>query len=107
MNRDTDHQLCSGECPIKKTAEVLDGKWTTLIIRELLSGKKRYSDFQKVLPDISAKMLRARLREREAQNIASRTVHQTVPPTTEYELTPLGHQLNQVLTAMADFGQKL
>jgi DNA-binding HxlR family transcriptional regulator len=98
---------CDDECPIKKTAEVIEGRWTTLVIRELLPGKKRFSEIQRALTGISPKVLTARLRLLERRQLITRTVFATVPPTTEYELTPLGHQLEAVLNAMADFGQQL
>jgi len=99
--------LCDSECPIKKTSAILEGKWTNLIVRELLSGKKRYHEFQRALPDISPKMLAVRLKHLEKNLIITRTVFPTIPPSTEYEFTPLGQQLHQVMQAMADFGEKL
>lgn len=98
---------CDDECPIKKTADVIEGRWTTLVIRELLPGKKRFSEIQRALTGISPKVLTARLRLLERRQVLTRTVFATVPPTTEYELTPLGRHLEAVLDAMADFGQQL
>ena len=48
---------CDDECPIKKTAIIIEGKWTTLVIRELLPGKKRFSEIQRALTGISPKVL--------------------------------------------------
>ncbi len=100
-------EVCDDECPIKKTADVMEGRWTTLVIRELLPGKKRFSEIQRALAGISPKTLTARLRLLERRGLLTRTVFPTVPPKTEYELTPLGHQLEAVLNAMADFGERL
>ena len=100
-------EVCDDECPIKKTADVIEGRWTTLVIRELLPGKKRFSEIQKALTGISPKVLTARLRLLERRELLTRTVYPTVPPKTEYELTPLGRQLEAVLDAMATFGQQL
>jgi len=100
-------EVCDEECPIKKTADVIEGRWTTLVIRELLPGKKRFSQIQRALAGISPKVLTARLRLLERRQLLTRTVFATVPPTTEYELTPLGRQLEAVLDAMAEFGQQL
>ena len=97
---------CDDECPVKKTAEVIEGKWTTLVIRELLSGKKRYSEIQRALEGISPKVLTSRLRLLEERKLVTRTVYATVPPTTEYELTNIGNKLKGVLDAMAKFGQE-
>jgi len=95
---------CDQGCPIKKTALIIEGKWTTLVIRELLSGKKRYSHLQRALQGISPKVLSARLRMLEEKKLISRTVFATVPVTTEYQLTELGLKLQGVLLAMAEFG---
>ncbi len=98
---------CDDECPIKATAEIIEGKWTTLVVRELLSGKKRYSEIQKALEGISPKVLSARLRMLEGKKLVTRTVYPTVPPTTEYELTSMGRKLEKVLGEMAQFGNEL
>jgi DNA-binding HxlR family transcriptional regulator len=100
-------EVCDDECPIKKTADVIEGRWTTLVIRELLPGKKRFSEIQRALTGISPKVLTARLRLLERRQILTRAVFATVPPTTEYELTPLGRRLESVLNAMAEFGEQL
>ena len=101
------HESCDADCPVKKTAEIIDGKWTTLIIRDLLSGKKRYSELLKSLGGISPKMLAARLRYLEEKGIVSRKLYPTVPPKTEYQLTELGMELKQVVIAMDKFGRNL
>lgn len=98
---------CSVDCPVQKTAKLIEGKWTTLIVRDLLSGKKRYSELQRSLEKISPKLLAARLRMLEKYRLVERTVYPTVPATTEYELTPLGRKLEKVIVAMSEFGQLL
>ena len=100
-------EACDEQCPIKKTSEILEGRWTTLVIRELLPKKKRFSEIQRALDGISPKVLTARLRLLERRGILTRTVFATVPPTTEYELTALGRSLEDVLLAMASFGERL
>jgi len=97
---------CDQGCPIKKTALIIEGKWTTLVIRELLSGKKRYSHLHRALQGISPKVLSSRLRMLEEKKLISRTVFATVPVTTEYQLTELGLKLQPVLLAMAEFGSQ-
>ena len=95
---------CDSGCPVQRTAKILDGKWTTLIVRDLIGGKKRYSELQRSLSGISPRLLAARLRLLEQHGMLTRTVYPTVPPTTEYELTTLGHGLRNVIKAMAKFG---
>ena len=97
---------CDGTCPVQRTAKILDGKWTTLIVRDLIGGKKRYSELQRGLSGISPRLLAARLRLLEQHGILTRTVYPTVPPTTEYALTTLGFGLRDVIEAMAKFGQR-
>jgi DNA-binding HxlR family transcriptional regulator len=97
----------SPACPVGIAAEVLSGKWTLLIIRELLEGKKRYSQLESALQGISPKMLTARLRLLEAEKLLTRKVYATVPPKTEYRLTGLGRELEKVIASMALFGSLL
>ncbi|HHI79725.1 MAG TPA: transcriptional regulator [Planctomycetes bacterium] len=98
---------CDPTCPVKKTAEIVGTKWTTLIIRDLLTGTKRYSQLKRSLKGISPKMLSDRLRMLSKRGMIQRRVLDTNPPTTEYSLTPLGKQLEGVIQAMAAFGEKL
>ena len=98
---------CDEYCPVRKTSEIIDGKWTTLIVRDLLSGKKRYSELLRSLEGVSPKMLAARLRELEARGILTREVFPTVPEKTEYSLTKLGLKLKDVDLAMDKFGRNV
>jgi len=106
-DRIVENQQCNEDCPVKETANIIDGKWTTQIVRELLGGKKRYSEIQKALNGISPKVLTTRLRMLQQYKLLTRTVYATVPPTTEYELTNLGQKLESVIYAMAEFGVEL
>ena len=98
---------CDSACPVRKTAGIIEHKWTTLIVRDLLSGKKRYSELARSLAGISPKVLSQRLQALERNRIIARTVYPTVPPMTEYELTELGRNLEPVLLAMETFGRLL
>ncbi len=96
---------CESSCPVAKTAALLEGKWTTRIIRDLLPGKKRYSELQRSLSGISPKVLADRLRFLEQKGLIAKTVYPVVPPHTEYELTiACGYGLRVVIEAMAQFG---
>jgi DNA-binding HxlR family transcriptional regulator len=98
---------CNAGCPVQATAQIVEHKWATLIIRDLLSGKKRFSELEQSLGSISPKILSERLRELEAKQLITRSVYPTVPPTTDYELTALGKELEAVIRAMQDFGNLL
>ncbi|VVT04782.1 helix-turn-helix domain-containing protein [Hoeflea sp. EC-HK425] len=99
--------ICDEDCPVAKASEVLSGKWTTLIVRDLLSGKKRYSELQRSLSGISPRMLAARLSMLEDAGLVTKTIYPTVPPKTEYELTAEGRRIEPVIVAMASFGTGL
>lgn len=99
--------ICDAGCPVRKTADILDGKWTTLIIRELLSGVKRFSELLRAIGGISPKMLTARLKMLEENGLVRKKIYPVIPPKTEYSLTPLGRELESVIAAMALFGRKL
>lgn len=106
-NADLFPEPCDANCPVRKTSEIIDGKWTTLIVRDLLSGKKRYTELLRSLDGISPKMLAARLKYLEENGILSREQFPTVPPKTEYQLTKLGLKLKDVVLAMDKFGRNL
>ncbi|WP_067847276.1 winged helix-turn-helix transcriptional regulator [Nocardia lijiangensis] len=96
---------CSG-CGVERTLKVLDGKWTTLIVRELLSGPKRFGDLRTALGSPSAKTLTDRLRALEHQRILTRTVYAEVPPRVVYRLTEDGESLSGILYAMLKWGEE-
>ncbi len=98
---------CNDNCPVRRTAQIIDGKWTTQIVRDLLPGKKRYSELLAGLPGISPKILAQRLRMLEDEGLITKTTYAEVPPRTEYALTPLGLQLKGVIWAMSQFGEAL
>ncbi len=91
-------------CPIERALLVLDGKWSTLIIRELLSGPKRFGELRAALAIGSPKTLTERLRILEHQGVLTRTVYAEVPPRVVYELTERGRSFRSVLEAMAAWG---
>ena len=98
-----DNRVTSG-CPVEHALLVLDGKWSTLIIRDLLSGPKRFGELRSSLGIGSPKTLTERLRILEHQGVLTRTVHAEVPPRVVYELTDRGHSFRTVLEAMAAWG---
>lgn len=103
----SDVSACGATCPVQRAAVALDGKWTLLVLRDLLGGTRRYSELQRSLKGISPRLLTARLRALEAQGLLTRTAHATVPPTTEYALSDAGRQILPVIEAMAMFGSGL
>jgi DNA-binding HxlR family transcriptional regulator len=94
-------------CPVARAVSVLDGKWTLLIVRDLLNGPRRFGDLRASLAGISPKTLTDRLRDLESAGLITRTYYSQIPPKVEYDLSDLGRHLAPVLTALADFGRLL
>lgn len=92
------------ECSIQKALNVLGGKWTFLIIRDLFEGTKRFGELRKSLDGISPKTLSERLKELERNGVVTRTAYPTVPPTVEYTLTKKGRSLKNIIKEMKLWG---
>lgn len=102
-------ELCSAparQCGVERTLQVLDGKWTTLVVRELLGGAKRFGELRTALGNPSAKTLTDRLRALEHHGVITRTVHAEIPPRVVYDLTDEGRSLETVLHAMLRWGEE-
>jgi len=96
-----------GTCPVTRAVAVLDGKWTMLIIRDLLTGTRRFGELRASLAGISPKTLTDRLRALEEAGLVERTFHPEIPPRVEYRLTAHGQQLQPLIAALAAFGRTL
>lgn len=95
---------CCPSCPVRKTLEILDGKWTILVLRDLLSGTKRFGELKRSLGDLNPKTLTDRLRQLEKAKIVSKKVYAEIPPRVEYSLTKKGLALKSVVEALAKWG---
>jgi DNA-binding HxlR family transcriptional regulator len=94
-------------CPKFEAAfELLGKRWTGLIIRSLLSGPKRFSDFQQIIPGLSARMLTERFKELEECSIIIRKVYPEMPVRIEYELTEKGRDLEKVMDEIQSWAEK-
>jgi DNA-binding HxlR family transcriptional regulator len=94
------------QCPVTFTLDKIGGRWKTIIIYHLLSGKKRYGELKKLIPSITEKMLIQQLRQLEADNMIERTVMPVVPPHVEYNLSKAGNELAPILEAMCKWADK-
>lgn len=94
------------DCGVAKTISLIGGKWTILIIRDLLDGKKRFVELEKSLGPISPRTLSIRLQELEKCGIISKKVYAEVPLHVEYKLTKKGRSLNEVIGSMRQWGEK-
>lgn len=91
-------------CAVDITLRVIGGRWKVLIIQDLFTGTRRFSQIHRAVNGITQKMLAQQLREMERHGIVSRLVYAEVPPKVEYSLTPLGESLWPVLMAMHEWG---
>jgi DNA-binding HxlR family transcriptional regulator len=94
------------ECTVERALEVIGGKWTTLILRDLLHGTKRFGELRANLNGISPKTLTDRLRDLEARGIVTRTIYPEIPPRVEYTLTDKGQSLGAIIEAMGAWGAR-
>lgn len=93
-------------CSVEYTASIISNKWKIIILRDLLTGTKRYNELTRSVVGISAKVLTENLRDLEGDGIISRKVYPVVPPKVEYSLTEKGMELKGVLDLMKEFGIK-
>lgn len=94
-------------CPIRNVVARFGNKWGLLVILVLSeSGKVRFSQLGKLIPDISTKMLSNTLRTLEADGIVSRIVYSEVPIRVEYELTEIGQSLVPIIAELTEWAQK-
>ena len=92
-------------CPVEITMGLIGDKWKILIIRDLLTGTKRFGELRKSLTGISQKVLTNNLRDMEKSGLVHREVFAEVPPRVEYSLTELGMSLKPILDAMQSWGE--
>ncbi len=91
-------------CPVCKTAEIVCGKWTLLLIRDLSEGRSRFCELERSLQGISPRTLSLRLRALEEEGIVERDTYPEVPPRVEYQLTEKGRALLPIIDGMRTYG---
>ena len=92
-------------CPVCATAEIVCGKWTLLLVRDLSEGNSRFCELERSLAGISPRTLSLRLRALEEEGIVRRTTYAEVPPRVEYALTEKGEALLPIIESMRDYGE--
>ena len=79
---------------VQQVLAVMAGRWKLVILFHLFDGKiRRFSELERLIPEISQKMLAQQLRQLEKDDVVQRTIHAEVPPRVEYRLTALGEAL--------------
>ncbi|MBJ6364313.1 winged helix-turn-helix transcriptional regulator [Paenibacillus sp. GCM10012307] len=101
-----DHKEFYRKTGVEVTLEVIGGKWKSIILYHLTTGKKRTSQLKKLTPNITQKMLTKQLRELECDGIISRTFYNQIPLKVEYELTEYGWSLKQLLDSVCEWGER-
>src|SRR5436309_682289 len=93
-------------CPVCRTAEIVCGKWTLLVIRDLAEGRSRFCELERSLQGISPRTLSLRLRALEEEGVVERQTFPEVPPRVEYALTAKGQALVPLIEDMRAYGRE-
>ena len=92
-------------CPVETTLTLISDKWKVLILRDLLTGTKRFGELRKSIGTVSQKVLTSQLRQMKESGLLTRKVYAEVPPRVEYTLTELGYSLKPIMNAMWAWGE--
>jgi DNA-binding HxlR family transcriptional regulator len=93
-------------CPITNALDIFGDRWTLLIIRDLVLGKRRYQELISSAEKIASNILADRLKKLEAAGLVTRRAYQQKPARYEYFLTEKGESLKPVLIAIISWGQE-
>jgi DNA-binding HxlR family transcriptional regulator len=94
----------NSDCPVCRTADIVCGKWTLLVIRDLAEQRSRFCELERSLDGISPRTLSLRLRALEEEGIVKRETFPEVPPRVEYTLTEKGRALVPIIESMRTYG---
>ena len=95
---------CVPGCSVEVTLDLIDGKWKGVILYHLQSGRLRFGELRKRLPNITQRMLTKQLRALEEDDLIIRKVYAEVPPRVDYELSETGQRLRPVIDALKAWG---
>ena len=96
----------NSDCPVCRTADIVCGKWTLLVIRDLAERRARFCELERSLEGISPRTLSLRLRALEEEGIVARETFSEVPPRVEYALTDKGRALVPIVESMRVYGRE-
>jgi DNA-binding HxlR family transcriptional regulator len=96
----------NSDCPVCRTADIVCGKWTLLIVRDLAEGRARFCELERSLGGISPRTLSLRLRALEEEGVVHRRTYAEVPPRVEYALTEKGRALVPIVESMRVYGNE-
>jgi DNA-binding HxlR family transcriptional regulator len=98
--------MVDSSCPVCRTAGIISGKWTLLVIRDLADGSRRFCELERSLEGISPRTLSLRLRALEEEGVVARQTFPEVPPRVEYALTDKGRALVPMIEDMRAYGRR-
>ena len=93
-------------CAVIETLKVFSAKWKPCILSYLFIGNKRYGELQRMIPNISRKMLTQHLKELCADGLIERKPFPTIPPKVEYAISEKGRSLQPVFKVLNGWGVK-
>ena len=99
-----DNAIKLPDCPVEMTLQLIGDKWKVLIIRDLLTGTKRFNELMRSVNGITQKVLTSHLRAMEQAGLITRKIYPQVPPKVEYTLTETGYSLKPILDSMVAWG---
>jgi DNA-binding HxlR family transcriptional regulator len=92
--------------PVAEILSRIGDKWSVMLVMELKSGTRRFSELRRTLHGISQKMLTTSLRGLERDGFVTRTIYPTIPPKVEYRLTDLGVELAVPVRALGEWAMQ-
>src|SRR5215213_7782619 len=93
-------------CPVAGALDLIGDRWTLLVVRDLLRGKRRYGDLAASSEHIPTNILADRLRRLEQGGVVERVQYSERPPRYEYRLTPRGEERRPAIRSLAAWGVK-
>lgn len=95
---------CNPGCAVEAAIGLIDGKWKSVILFQLLGGTLRFNQVQRAAGEVTPRILINQLRELEEDGLVERKVYAQVPPKVEYSLSPLGRSMEPILLSLKAWG---
>ncbi|MFB4295873.1 winged helix-turn-helix transcriptional regulator [Actinomadura sp. NTSP31] len=93
------------DCGIRDVLDRLGDRWSVLVVVELSKGVRRFGELERAIPGISQRMLTLTTKRLCRDGLVERTVYPTIPPRTDYRLTPMGRSFSDAVQALADWSR--
>jgi DNA-binding HxlR family transcriptional regulator len=93
------------QCPMTAALQAIGGKWSLVCLYFLDTGTRRFNEMQRLMPDVSHKVLRETLRNLEQEGLVVRTVYSMAPSHVEYKISPHGQTLRPLIEAVRGWGR--